>query len=142
MKSLLNNLAIAVLLSCVLPTFADDPPLEGAPLMNTNAPAYEHTNSPSGPRAIKTHHPAPHAAVAKPQAEAPETNAAPQNLQSVEAAKAAPAPKPKGPGLVAYGCYGFSVNGQPFWVIPERYLHDLTNRYPFQYAEKIILPEP
>ena len=115
-------IAASALISCR----ADDPPLEGAPPMTgTNAPAYEHTNSPSGPRAITTHH------------------ATPQTLQSVEAAKAAaPAPPQKGPGMVIYGAYGFKVGNEAFWVIPEKYLSDLTNHYPFQYAHKIVLPEP
>ena len=124
---------------------ADDPPLEGAPLMTgTNVPAFEHTNSLSGPRAVlRPHRPAHTAAVAKPQAEAtvPVTNATPQVLQSSEAATAPKAP-PKGPGMVIYGAYGFKVGNEAFWVVPEKYLSDLTNHYPFQYAHKIVLPEP
>ena len=44
--------------------------------------------------------------------------------------------------MVIYGAYGFEVGNEAFWVIPEKYLSDLTNHYPFQYAHKIVLPEP
>ena len=134
LKSFLTILSTIALLANVRLARADDPPLEGAPMMTgTNVPAREHaTHDAPRPHPIRPH---PKAVV-----KAPATNLPPQVLQS-----APPAATPKvakAPGLVAYGCYGFSVNGQPFWVIPERYLHDLTQHYQFQYAEKIILPEP
>lgn len=125
--------------SALIASRADDPPLEGAPLMTgTNIPPRVH------PIAARPNRVTPSTVAAKPESEAPATNAPPQTLQSVEAAKAAPAPMPppKGPGMVIYGAYGFKVGNEAFWVIPEKYLSDLTNHYPFQYAHKIVLPEP
>lgn len=130
---LLTTLLIAA--SSLIACRADDPPLEGAPLMTeTNMPRYHSTtNRPNRVMPVK-----------RPLPAAEATNAQPQTLQSVEATKAAPAPMPppKGPGMVIYGAYGFKVGNEAFWVIPEKYLSDLTNHYPFQYAHKIVLPEP
>ena len=130
--SLLLLIAAFALTACR----ADDPPPGGAPLMTgTNIPHRIH------PIAARPNRVAPSTVAAKHDSEAPATNAPPQTLQSVEAAVAPKAP-PKGPGMVIYGAYGFEVGNEAFWVIPEKYLSDLTNHYPFQYAHKIVLPEP
>lgn len=133
----LHPLLLLIAASALISCRADDPPLEGAPLTTgTNMPRYHATtNRPN--RVMPVKRPLPAAEATAP------TNAPPQTLQSVEAAKAAaPAPPPKGPGMVIYGAYGFKVGNEAFWVIPEKYLSDLTNHYPFQYAHKIVLPEP
>lgn len=133
--SVLLLIAASALIACR----ADDPPLEGAPLMTgTNIPHRVHPISARPSRVT------PSTVAAKPESEGPATNAPPQTLQSVEASKAAPVPMPppKGPGIVIYGAYGFKVGNEAFWVIPDRYLSDLTNHYQFQFAHKIVLPEP